>query len=189
MGKELGGGVVDVIGDIGGTAWDITESIGGTAWDITESIGGTAWDITESIVGSAAKAAEDAVKGVISGVGSVFGSIFGGTWLCTEVYKTVGLNSKDRMLLKIIRNYAQKEHPGWLKFYLDEGPKLVEEIAKKENPEEFYRQLKQDMVVPVLEYIKEAELEKAYQHLHTTTLGLFGKYAPTIEIKEHQEEG
>jgi len=167
MGKELGGGVVDVGG----------------------AITGTAWDITKSIVGGAAKAAEDVVKGVISGVGSVFGSIFGGTWLCTEVYKTVGLNSKDRMLLKIIRNYAQKEHPGWLKFYLDEGPKLVEEIAKKENPEEFYRQLKQDMVVPVLEYIKEAELEKAYQHLHTTTLGLFGKYAPTIEIKEHQEEG
>jgi hypothetical protein len=39
-GTELGGGVVDVIGDIGGTAWDITESIGGTAWDITESIVG-----------------------------------------------------------------------------------------------------------------------------------------------------
>jgi hypothetical protein len=91
------------------------------------------------------------------------------------------------MLLKIIRNYAQKEHPGWLKFYLDEGPKLVEEIARKKT-RRVLSELKQDMVVPVLEYIKKRNSKRPISTCTQQRLGCLVNNAPTIEIKENQRK-
>lgn len=130
-----------------------------------------------------------------AGIGAIIGGIAGAvsssTWLCTATKNTVGLDEREMLDVIRLRRYALENHKGMMLFYLNEGSKLVNAIMDRngiEGSKEFYRKLKDIMITPCLKFVKERNMEEAYQLYYDITEELFKEYLPDIEIKEYESE-
>jgi hypothetical protein len=83
-------------------------------------------------------------------VGAVIGFVAGGSWICTEVNKTIELSPDTLQTLKSFKDYAKKNHRPLLKWYLSNGPEIVMNINNKEKAQ-FYEAINKDMIEPVCE--------------------------------------
>lgn len=129
--------------------------------------------------------AKSAISGVVEAPLTVVkGAV--GTWLCTATDKHVGLSRAEKKAIAKLRRHAWKSHRQSLAAYVAKGPDLVDAIAKAETEKDFYAELKEEMVVPVVALVAAGELEKAYELYRYVTVRLFREYAPHIDtdVKE-----
>ena len=110
----------------------------------------------------------------------------GGTWLCTEIEKHHRLTWHERRALLKLRRHANDHFIGWLRAYLQEGPKLVAAIAGQEGSDlqGFYGELKKILVDQVTALIDAADMSTAFEVYKSETIRLCGIYAPEIAIQE-----
>lgn len=104
------------------------------------------------------------------------------TWLCTQVNRFVGLTDDQNQMLQDLRRFSIKNHRPWIRFYLDHGKNLIEEIREvipsKMKRREFYSALKANMVLPVLNLVANHRMEEAFILYKEYTTDLFKKFAP-----------
>jgi hypothetical protein len=116
------------------------------------------------------------------GYNSTIGKITGSTWLCTEVSNRIGLSEDDHVSLKKLRRYTLKNHREWLRQYIVKGKKLVREINKQEEELlTFYATLKESMVLPIIDLIRNDKLEEAFEMYRDETNKLIRQYAPQLK--------
>jgi hypothetical protein len=194
-GAELGGSLAQTIGEavgvggesergfvgkVGGGALAGTAILPGIGTVIGAGVGLIDWAFDEGA---------DFVSDVGHGIADVGESIYDNTigqilptWLCTEVSNRIGFDEEDFTEMKKLRKYTLKNHRDFLGAYMLKGKALVQAINATEDPIEFYTELKEAMIVPILDLIKEDEMEKAFEKYRDDTNALIKKYAP--ELKE-----
>lgn len=143
--------------------------------------------------GALAGAAVGASYGSVAGVpGVVVGAVVGGvvglatnTWICTATHKHVGMSKEQKSSMKKLRRYAKTHYPGWLEFYNQYGPILIEGIELNEHDlEMFYGIVKRKLVEPCVQLIEQGYLELAFNLYKDKTTELFKEYTPDITIQE-----
>jgi len=161
----------------------------------------TGQKITAGVGGAVAGgAAGGAIGGMISGaeagsvagpwgtaIGAAVGLVAGlvganNSYLCTETNKQAGLNKTSVQFLNTFKEYAEKNHKGVLDFYLRVGPRIVKAIEKNKGEEtkQFYDDLKDKMVGPVIELTRSGNLELAFQLYQEMTLDLIFTFTPEL---------
>jgi len=161
-----------------------------TSPTIEEQWGTTAKHTTSigAYTGAGAVAGTSVAPGYGTVIGGAIGAILGigkeisGSYLCTETKKRSGIEQDGINLLKMFKNYADKNHKGVLEFYLRIGPRLVKAIAEREGEftKQFYDNLKVRMVGPVIELTRKGNLETAFQLYQKTTLDLIFTFTPEL---------
>lgn len=107
------------------------------------------------------------------------------TWICTATDQNTGMSDKEKESMVILREYALKEHNGWMTSYLKNGPILIKAISLAEdNLSSFYEKIRLILVEPVCKSIENDNLEEAYQVYLLVTKLLFKTYLPDFYFKE-----
>ena len=123
-------------------------------------------------------------------VGAVIGGVLGGaaaaiknTWLCTKTKELVGMTEHEWETIGQFREYALENHSDWLNVYVDIGPALLEKIN---GDEEFYSNLKDKFIDPVIKLTDGGFMEAAYLTYKSVVMDLIDKYDPEL-TKEYPE--
>lgn len=119
-------------------------------------------------------------------VGEQFGGIFEDTHICTATKKHAMMTEIDVDVMKSLRQYAEENHPNWLRPYMLHGPKLIKAIEEQEKDlPNFYDTIREILVKPVVG-IFDLDPEKAYQIYLLVTQMLFIKYLPSFKFQEEE---
>lgn len=114
-------------------------------------------------------------------VGGIVGFVAGGSYLCNTTHKNAGLNKDILRALSRFRAYVLEHHKEPLRFYLKHGPALIKAISEQEkNLQEFYKNLKENFVIPIVVLSDSSHQEEAYQVYTKTTSELIKKYLPDV---------
>ncbi len=143
---------------------------------------GAGFSIGSSVGGPVGGVAGGAVGGLVYGMSS-------GSFFCTEVDHMLGLPDGSDSILRRFKAYVGRNHKEWLGLYLRSAPKAVEQIYKENYGLTVFRDMKQKMVLPVIELVKDGMMEEAYQVYKEYAGNIIKQYAPqygrAIEELEH----
>ncbi|MCE5226681.1 MAG: hypothetical protein LLG05_12595 [Porphyromonadaceae bacterium] len=107
------------------------------------------------------------------------------TWICTATDRNSSMSDAEKYNMELLRDYAIKEHKGWMKSYLQNGPILIDAIAMEEvDLKSFYNRIRMILIEPVCKYIEIGNMEEAYQIYLLVTQLLFKTYLPDFCFKE-----
>jgi len=118
-----------------------------------------------------------------AGLGLVAGFLASsGSWLCTEAKRMVDLDEEDIAALRRFRAYVLEHHKIPFLWYLERGSEIVKAIDVGEfgNTNEFYRNLKKNMIRPIVVKTDSGHLEEAYELYRDTVLDVLEKYTPWL---------
>lgn len=163
-----------------------TAGVAGAAAGLAaDKLFGDKWNEAGSVVGGA-------TTGFMIGgpVGAVVGAVFGqitsklsDSWICTKTKTIVGMTEHEWATIGRFRQYAQENHSDWLQVYVDIGPALLEKIN---GDEEFYSNLKDTFINPVIKLTEGGFMEAAYLTYKSVVMELIDKYNPEL-TKEYPE--
>lgn len=103
----------------------------------------------------------------------------GGTWLCGATKDNAGLSVPELMAIGRLRRWFRDNDDTAFGWYFDTGPALLEGISEKEDDlEKFYTDLKEKLVVPIVEKVREKDMGGAAQHYIDTVVDLVREYLP-----------
>ncbi len=103
------------------------------------------------------------------------------TYLCTEIKRVIGMSHLENAAMMIIRAGCLKKFKNLTHHYFRYGGELVKAINNKvEFPKQFWAQLKDDMVKPVIGLIAKGDIDGAINKYALKALDLFDEYAPDL---------
>jgi hypothetical protein len=162
------------------------QRLGPAVMEWTDPVGGFAYDAVKSGVASMFNMKDqdaDKVMAVVDPFHGI-GKVAEDTYLCSQVRRARGLDDSEAKNLSVFRRFALENHTELTEYYMMYGPDLVMAIAAKEDPKEFYANLYQTMVKPVINMTRDGLLEDAYRLYERITLDLFEKYVPQLYPQE-----
>ena len=99
------------------------------------------------------------------------------SFLCSETARQAGLAFSEIKALIRLRRWVDESPNQLSRHYFTIGSQLVKEIAKQEDLKAFYKELKADLIEPVVAFVSKKDYQSAYDHYAAKYLSLLKKYA------------